>query len=192
MIQIIVGTDRPGSRTAIVARLVQADYQELGMASEIMDLGVLATHGLVGGNYFKGAQGEIRESVQKMNAAEGIVFIVPEYNGSFPGILKLFIDYWKFPDTFESRPMCFIGLGGRFGGLRAVEHLQQIFSYRNAFLFNERVFLINVPKVLSEDGKILDPTIVDLLKSQATHFSKFIQALESEGLDANSRLAAKG
>lgn len=189
MIQIVIGTDRAGSRSARVAQLVQKEYRELQVPTELVDLAQLATHGLVGGNYFKGAQGEIKDTVDKMTKAEGIVFIVPEYNGSYPGILKLFIDYWKYPETFEGRPCCFIGLGIRFGGARAVEHLQQVLGFRNGFVFNQKVFIANVGQALSQDGELTDPLIKDLLKFQARDFSKFIKALKSEGLDANSRLA---
>jgi chromate reductase, NAD(P)H dehydrogenase (quinone) len=115
------------------------------------------------------------------------VFVVPEYNGSFPGVLKMFIDYWKYPETFEFRPVAFVGLGTRWGGLRPVEHLQQVFGYRNAFVFPHRVFVSNVHSAL-KDGKFIDPMINDLLKTQARDFVKFIHALKHQGLDANSKL----
>ena len=38
-----------------------------------------------------------------MSQSEKFVFIVPEYNGSFPGVLKTFIDGLAFPDTFEQK-----------------------------------------------------------------------------------------
>jgi len=107
--------------------------------------------------------------------------IIPEYNGSMPGALKLFIDHWKFPDSFERRPVCFVGLGGRFGGLRPVEHMQQIFGYRNAFIFPDRVFLCNVWNLVEND-KLMDETIDQLLNKQIKDFSRFVAALKNDGL----------
>ena len=85
--------------------------------------------------------------IDRIDRAEGLYLICPEYNGSYPGVIKTFIDYWSYPKSFEKRPVCFTGLGGVFGGLRPVEHLQQIFGYRNAFIFPERVFLQNVCRI---------------------------------------------
>lgn len=129
---------------------------------------------------------DLSHAVDRVDRSDGLVMIIPEYNGSFPGALKHFLDYWKFPQSFEGRPVAFIGLGGRFGGLRAVEQMQQVMSYRNAYLFPQRVFLINVQNTM-KDGQLSDPTQVDLMKTQASDFVKFIRALKSEGLDANSK-----
>jgi NAD(P)H-dependent FMN reductase len=112
--------------------------------------------------------------------------IVPEYNGSYPGILKYFIDHMKFPDSFESRPVCFVGLGGIFGGLRPVEHLQQVFGYRNSYIFPQRVFLINVHKIFV-NNEITDPLVKDLVAQQTSTFVKFVGALKTSGLAATSK-----
>lgn len=186
MIEIVAGTDRPGSRTLQVAKLVRSFFQELPAAADILDLASAPLGHLTGAAYNATAIKEMSDVVTRVNLSRGVVMVIPEYNGSFPGALKHFIDYWKFPDSFEGRPVAFVGLGGRFGGLRAVEHMQQIFGYRNAFVFPQRVFLINVPEIL-KDGKIVDAGIVELMKTQARDFHKFIRALESAGLDANSR-----
>lgn len=185
MIEIISGTDRPKSRTFEISKIVQSFFEQLRTPSQIMDLSSMPMVSLHGSGYKIPLP--MTEAVERVNAAEGIVLIIPEYNGSFPGALKHFIDHWKFPDSFEGRPVCFIGLGGRFGGLRAVEQMQQVFGYRNSFIFPLRVFLINVQNTL-KDGKLGDEVCVELLKTQARDFAKFIRALESQKLDANSIL----
>lgn len=190
MIEIVAGTDRRGSRTSQVASLVHGYFQELKVPSQILDLATLPMVHLHAARYDQRELKEMSAAVDRINHAEGMMLIIPEYNGSFPGALKHFIDHWKFPDSFEGRPVSFIGLGGRFGGLRAVEQMQQVFSYRDAFLFPQRTFLINVQNML-KDGQLQDQATIDLLKKQSAQFAKFIRALESEKLDANSRLAAK-
>lgn len=187
MIQIVAGTDRPKSKTGEVAKLIHQMYQGLNVASELMDLSKFDSRDLMGGEYYEGPKGSLKMAVDKITTADGVVMVVPEYNGSYPGILKLFIDYWKYPDSFEARPMCFVGLGARWGGLRPVEHLQQVFGYRNAYMFPNRVFLTNIHAGL-KDGALTDPLHMELLKVQAQDFSKFIAAIQSQGLDANSRL----
>ena len=186
MKQVIVGTNRRNSRSRQVANLVQKIYQDLGEKVEILDLAELPMHELTGEQY--GQQGlhpQLEGPVTTVTQSSGIIFIVPEYNGSMPGVLKYFIDHWKYPESFEHRPVCFIGLGGIFGGLRAVEHLQQVMGYRNAFVFPQRIFLQNV-WTLMKDGQIGDKLIMDLLIKQAQDFQKFTKGIESVGLDANA------
>lgn len=188
MIEIISGTDRPNSNSIKVARFMEKLYREAGIDVHLLDLAELNAADAAGGDYYKGARGTFKDGVERVTKADGILVVVPEYNGSYPGYLKLFIDYWRYPETFESRPMAFIGLGGRFGGLRPVEHLQQVFGFRNAYLFPNRVFLTNIKEAL-KDGVVVDPMLLDLLKVQTRDFHRFVQALKSQRLDANSKLS---
>lgn len=187
MIEVISGTDRPGSYSLKVANYVAGVYREYQQSVQVMDLAQLNLADAAGGNYYQGAKGTFKEAEERVHRADGLVIIVPEYNGSYPGILKLFIDYWRYPSTFEHRPVAFVGLGGRWGGLRPVEHLQQVMGYRNAYGFPQRVFLSNVKNIF-KDEKVEDPVLHDLVQTQARDFIKFSQALKSQGLDANSRL----
>lgn len=134
---------------------------------------------------------DIKPYIDKIVSSEGLIVVCPEYNGSMPGVLKYFIDHLKFPDSFEYRPVCFVGLGGMFGALRPVEHLQQIFGYRNAYVYPERVFIMNVHKVLDAEGQIKDETMNQLLLKQAQGFQKFTQALRAFKIDANSFIEQK-
>jgi chromate reductase len=188
---IISGTNRPNSRTRQVCNLVQKLYAEAGEKVEILDLVDLPFEHLTGHHYGgSGLHQTWTEAVAKVTASEGLIFVVPEYNGSLPGALKYFIDHWVFPDSFEARPVCFVGLGGMFGGLRPIEHLQQILAYRNSFQFPLRIFLMNIFKIL-QDGNIVEPTALQLLKDQVKGFQKFVKALQSQELDANSVLKNK-
>jgi NAD(P)H-dependent FMN reductase len=182
---IISGTNRPGSRSLQVAKIVQGLYLEAGEKVEIIDLqhvGIAESNG----GYGEHVPPVMKLEVEKVNSADGLIIVCPEYNGSYPGALKYFIDHWKYPDSFENRPIAFIGLGGQFGGLRPVEHLQGVFGYRNAFMYPERVFLFNVWNIL-KNGELLDGGLMGLLRSQVHGFQKFTEALRTVGLDANSR-----
>lgn len=190
MIYIISGTNRKGSKTLEVAKIVQREFKLLNQETHILDLCELPLDTLHTANYGKNIPPIIRDVVDKLDQADGILVVTPEYNGSFPGILKYFIDHFSYPETFESRPVAFIGLGWRFGGLRPVEHLQQVFNYRNSFVFPERIFITNAPQVVA-DGELKDENCFKLLQKQAKGFIKFIQALKSQGLDANSINAKK-
>ena len=106
--------------------------------------------------------------------AAGIHIVLPEYNGSFPGVLKYFIDLLKFPDSFEHKPTAFTGVtSGSWGALRAVEQLQMVFGYRNAHVFPERVFISGVTQKFPPDSLPTDAALDDRLARQARNFAQF-------------------
>lgn len=188
---IIAGTDRPGSSTLKLSKYIQGIYKNLGEDVEIIDLVEVKEFLHTGPHYGKDDPG-IKTYLDKIAQSEGLIMVCPEYNGSMPGVLKCFIDHWRFPESFEYRPVCFVGLSaGMFGGLRPVEHLQQIFGYRNAFMFPERVFIMASHKVLNADGDVQDEAVKSLLIQQAKNFGRFTKALTAAKLDANSVIASK-
>jgi NAD(P)H-dependent FMN reductase len=94
------------------------------------------------------------------------------------GALKLFIDLLPFPESFEGRPVCYVGISsGQFGALRSVEHLQQIFGYRNAHNFPKRVFVPAVHDFIDDEKGILDDDLTTRLEDQARSFVEFCRNL---------------
>lgn len=176
MISIIAGTNRPQSRTLQVANVIKSFLDQNGVANQLVDLQKLSFKELDGTQYSKNKPQSINDAVESLHRSQGYLIVAPEYNGSMPGILKYFIDHWEYPKTFEYMPVAFVGLGGRFGGIRPIEHLQQVMGYRNSFIFPERVFLFNAWDAV-KDGKITDPLTLKLLENQALDFSRFIDAL---------------
>lgn len=182
---IISGTDRPNSRSLQVAKILEKIYKNQGDQVEVIDLKQVPLNILDGSQYAE-PPSELETYLKKVNSSSGLIIVCPEYNGSYPGALKYFIDHWQFPKSFEYRPVAFVGLGGRFGGLRPVEHLQGVFGYRNSFIFPERVFLTNIFQTLKE-GSLVDPIALQLLEQQSKGFIQFVRALDSVGLSANKR-----
>jgi NAD(P)H-dependent FMN reductase len=178
MLTLIVGTNRPGSNTRKVAANVEAIYAALQVPLRVLDLATLppeifspSSYGQKPASFAPFAEGVLQ--------AEGLVVVTPEYNGSVPGVLKYFIDMLKFPESFEKRPVCFVGLSaGMWGALRPVEQLQMIFGYRNAFLYPERVFLPSIDDLLDDAGHLTDPDILKRLKAQAEGFVDFVERLK--------------
>lgn len=60
-----------------------------------------------------------------MLPAGKFVFVIPEYNGSFPGVLKLFLDACsvrKYHETFKGKKAALLGVAsGRAGNLRGMD-----------------------------------------------------------------------
>lgn len=178
MITVISGTSRPNSNSARVARQVVGLYEALGEKPALIDLQALPAAAFVPAALSDDVP-EMQPFIDLILKSDGLVLVVPEYNGSFPGVLKHFIDLLPYPEGFEKRPVCFIGLSaGANGGLRPVEHLQQVFGYRNGFIYPPRVFLAGVSKLFGPEGAITDAAIVERLRKQAAGFLAFTQAIK--------------
>ena len=184
MIVIVSGTNRPGSNTRKVTAHVEATYKSLGVQTQLLDLAELPPEIFSPSSYAE-KPAAFKKFTDAILASDGLVIVTPEYNGSVPGILKYFIDMLPFPESFESRPVCFVGLAaGIWGALRPVEQLQAIFGYRNAFLYPERVFLPRISELLNEKGRLTNTEILDRLKAQAAGFVDFVERVKGVKLRA--------
>src|SRR5258706_6846794 len=193
MMILLVGTNRPGSNTRKVARHVEEIYAELKVPLHVLDLAQLPPEIFSPASYAE-KPASFRPFADAILKSSGLVVVTPEYNGGMPGVLKYFIDMLKFPESFEGRPVCFVGLGaGMWGALRPVEQLQMIFGYRNALLYPERVFLPKINDLLDPQGKFSRPELLDRLRAQARGFIQFVEAAKGvrlRGRDAAGRDAA--
>ena len=62
---------------------------------------------------------------------------------------------------------------------RAVEQLQMVFAYRNAYLFNRRVFIPGSYTILDEQGDYKDSDLRERLELQAEKFQAFTKAIKA-------------
>ncbi len=178
MLTMIVGANRPGSNTRKVATHVEETYAGLGVPLRVLDLATLPPE-IFSPSAYANKPKSFTPFADGILQASGLIVVTPEYNGSVPGVLKYFIDMLKFPESFEARPVCFVGLSaGIWGALRPVEQLQMIFGYRNGYLFPERVFLPQINQLLNKDGRLTDPEILERLKAQAEGFIGFVERVK--------------
>ena len=87
MITIIAGTNRMDSYTLKVAKEYQRLLAEKGMGVNIFSL--------EGVNLLERNDAFQKSETEIIDPSDSFIFISPEYNGSFPGVLKLFIDNSK-------------------------------------------------------------------------------------------------
>ena len=179
MIEIIVGTNRRNSSSAVVANWLHNFYSDLSESSQVMDLTDLPLE-TFSPDAYKEKPEKVRTFTDRVLNAKGLVVVTPEYNGSMTGALKLFIDLLPFPESFENRPVCYLGLAsGQFGALRPVEHLMQVFGYRNAYNFPKRVFLPFCHNCIDSEKGVTDEDSAKRLQQQAIGFIEFCNLLQS-------------
>ncbi|MBS0659853.1 MAG: NAD(P)H-dependent oxidoreductase [Verrucomicrobia bacterium] len=177
MIVILSGTNRQGSNTRKVAGLVEQLHATAGAPTRLLDLTELPAECFTPAAYGEKPAG-FRPFNDAVLAATGLVVVTPEYNGSFPGVLKYFIDLLEFPAAFDRRPVSFVGLAaGMWGAIRSVEQLQHIFGYRNAHVYPDRVFLPGIGGKFDAEGAFNDAEARTRLERQAAGFRDFAARL---------------
>jgi len=174
-ILIISGTNRPGANALRVAGLLEGHYRTLGVAVQVLSLAEMPLEVFAPTAYAAKPPAMVAIQQRVLDAA-GLHVVTPEYNGSFPGVLKYFIDMLKFPESFEAKPVAFTGeAAGNWGAFRSVEQLQMIFGYRNAYVFPERVFIPGIYQKFDAQGQFNDAEINERLAKQAAGFAAFVK-----------------
>ncbi len=178
MITVIQATNRPDSNTEFVSRhigqLLSSLYEgPIGFVS----MGDIQPEILFTGSYEELDMHEKLKQIQDelMVPAEKFIWILPEYNGSFPGILKLYIDALsvrKYNETFKLKKSMLIGIAtGRSGNIRGMDHLTGILLHMKSVIYPRLLPISRVSELMDDQGKINHtPT----LKTLDDHIKGFI------------------
>ncbi|MEU4658375.1 NAD(P)H-dependent oxidoreductase [Streptomyces sp. NPDC023723] len=91
----------------------------------------------------------------RLAAADAFVVLTPEYNHSFPAGLKNLIDWHYTP--WQAKPVALVTYGGLAGGVRAAEHLRQVFAELHAVTIRDTVSFPNAGAAFDDAGLLKDP-----------------------------------
>jgi chromate reductase, NAD(P)H dehydrogenase (quinone) len=174
MITIISGTNRPNSNSRIISNLYAELLQKRNIPCHIIDLADLPVDFIGTALYDNsGANPNFNEVAAVIEHSEKFVFIVPEYNGSFPGVLKAFIDGLAYPFSFRHKKASLVGISsGGQGGILAISHLTDIFNYLGMHVMARKVRLPYIEKNMSET-QLTNPSYLKLLEEQIDLFLPF-------------------
>lgn len=113
----------------------------------------------------------------RIRAADGILFVTPEYNYSIPGVLKNAIDWASRPygeNAWNGKPAAVMGASiSQMGSARAQYHLRQCFVYLNMpAVLQPEVMIANAPQQFDANGRLTNEDsrrlIAQLLQNLAT------------------------
>jgi NAD(P)H-dependent FMN reductase len=147
-ITILIGTNRPLARSLEIGRYYQKRLQARGEAVQLLSLEALPPDFAFSALYqAQGKNPAFNDFVEKFAQSEKYIVIVPEYNGSFPGILKTFIDGLAYPSPLKHKKIALVGLSaGSQGATLALSHLTDIFHYLVAEVLPHKVRIPEVEK----------------------------------------------
>lgn len=153
---IISGTNRLGSNSLKVANYYKEELQRKGEDWEILSLTDLPQDVLFTDLY--GKRSELFAPIQaKVSAAEKFIFVIPEYNGSYPGALKIFIDACAFPTSFHHKKAALVGVStGKYGNIRGVDHFTGVCNYVRMHVLPLKIHIPLIQNELNGEGCFVD------------------------------------
>jgi chromate reductase, NAD(P)H dehydrogenase (quinone) len=168
MILIIATTNRRNSKTYKIAEYYQRLLLPYEVESSILSLEHLPPDFVFSALYENAGRNEDFNRLQdRMAEADKYVFIVPEYNASFPGVLKSFLDGLGWPSVMKGKLTAMVGISdGVMGGVHALSHLTDVFHYLGCHVLPTLVRIPLMKKNFTE-GEVQDDFIRELLAQQA-------------------------
>ncbi|WEV47287.1 NAD(P)H-dependent oxidoreductase [Bifidobacterium sp. ESL0690] len=119
------------------------------------------------------------EMKQKVEAADGVLFVTPEYNRSFSGVIKNAIDWASRPwgqSSFTGKPAAIIGASmGALGATQAQHDLRNVALFFDMKLMGQPEVYFNAATGLDENGKAVESS-EDFLRGFAEAFAKHVEA----------------
>lgn len=174
MITIVSGTNRQNSVSAQVARLYQSLLLQHQEESNIIDLADLPQDFIYSALYDNnGKNPEFNKFLAQIRDSDKYVFVIPEYNGSFPGVLKAFIDGMEYPNSFQNKKCALVGISsGMQGGGLALSHITDIFNYLGMHVLALKPKLARIEQ--NFDGQeVTDKLYGELLEDQVKKLLEF-------------------
>ena len=165
MITIISGTNRDNN-----TKKVALEYQRILKEKNTNSL-LLA---LDEQNVFTRDEAFIKMENEFLIPSEKIIIIMPEYNGSYPGILKLMIDNTDIRKVWWHKKVLLTGVStGRAGNLRGMEHLTGSLLHMKMLVHPNRLPISMVDKLMNSNSLFADTGTLNAIDLQVEEFLSF-------------------
>ncbi len=174
MISIISCTNRPGALTYQICLLYKKALGSLQEESQIIDLQKLPEDFAFSALYNNSGKNHAFNLFNELIAkSEKFVLVIPEYNGSFPGVLKTFIDGLDYPSPFRGKVAGLVGVSaGEQGATLALSHMTDILNYLGCNVLAIKPKCIRLEQKFS-NGIVDDEVFNQLLLEQASQLKDY-------------------
>ncbi len=173
MITIINATNRPDNKTRVIVDAYAKLLHEAGMETQIFDMAELPADFIFNASY--GKKSDAMEAIIKnrLDPADRLVIISPEYNGSYPGVFKAFVDSIH-PKHFHGKKAALVGVAsGRAGNLRGMDHLTDVLHHLGVEVLSYKVPISRLEDLMQGNTQFTDEETLHTLKRQVRRFLHF-------------------
>ncbi|WP_406478012.1 NADPH-dependent FMN reductase [Streptomyces sp. NBC_01615] len=155
-VAVVIGSNREGRFGPVVADWLLARIRERDdFTAEVVDVAAVQLPTTLSPSPSPAVAAELAKVTPALAAADAFVVLTPEYNHSYPAGLKNLID-WHYAE-WRAKPVALVSYGGLSGGLRAVEHLRQVFAELHAVTVRDTVSFHGAGASFDEEGEPRDP-----------------------------------
>lgn len=125
----------------------------------------------------------VRDLRSQIRNADAILIITPEYNRSFPGVLKNAIDWASRPygqSSWDNKIGAIVGASiGNIGTFGAQHHLRQVLAYLNVRTMGQPEFYLNAAESFDENGNLIKENQRKFIQNYWTSFLSWINSNRS-------------
>jgi chromate reductase, NAD(P)H dehydrogenase (quinone) len=173
-IAIIVGSNRRESLNRKLAHaLVKLAGERLAFTFVRIDNLLL---------YNQDLEGELSESVVRfkaeIEAADGLLFVMPEHNRSLPAVLKNAVDWGARPygqNSWTGKAAAITGTSpGSIGTALGQQHLRQILSNLGVLVMGGEAYISFKPGLLDANDNVADASTREFLKGFIDQFASLV------------------
>jgi NAD(P)H-dependent FMN reductase len=145
LVSIIFGTGREGANSEKVANFVFESAKNFGF-----EINFIKVKDWLDKPYTGGMSEEKRNKLSEIfKNSQGFLIVSPEYNHSFPGELKLFLD--EFYEEFHNKPVGICGVSvGNFGGIRMIQNLKPVLTALKLIPLFQEIYFCKVDNFENE------------------------------------------
>jgi chromate reductase len=121
-----------------------------------------------------GIPGIVQRFKEKIESADAILITTPEYNHSYPGVLKNAIDWASRPhghNSFDGKPVAVMSAApGMFGGVAAQDQLKQVLLALNMHVVAQpAVIVASVDRKLDLNNELIDADAKQFMRKLLTN-----------------------
>jgi len=170
---IIAATNRPGSNTLKIAKYYQNQLSIKGVEAGLLSLENLPAN-ILNTDMFGKRSDDFLHIQNLITQTDKFIFIIPEYNGSFPGVLKVLIDACNFPESFYDKKAALVGISsGKYGNIRGIDHFTGVCHYVHLHVLPLRLHIPNIKTELDASGNLIKDDTIKFTNEQIDKFIKF-------------------
>ncbi len=174
MYLVIAGTNRKQSATLRIAKHYHEELQEREEESHLFALEDLPLD-----FFFPQMYDQTNEALKNIQEnwvipAAKFIFVFPEYNGSFPGVLKAFIDACDVERAFHNKKAALVGISaGRGGNLRGMDHLTGVLHHLKVSVVPDPLPISSIFKLFDDEGNLVNDEARQRIRQQIDAFQTF-------------------
>lgn len=164
--RVIVGTNRAGSNSKKAAEGYLKLLKAKGFEAELVTMENLVLE--------PKHPSFVAFQENHLKPASKFIFVLPEYNGSYPGVFKNMIDVSDIRSCWPGKKAVLVGIAtGKGGNIRGLEHVTGVLNYLKVVVHPNKLPISSIDKLMDADGNIVDILTVQLIEQQVEEFIYF-------------------